>query len=131
MESQERSGLKPNNAFSYRLIKRLFVIVFSFILLLPLSPLILVIAMAVWIADVRPFFFTQRRAGLNRELFFIYKYRTMVPNAPDLRNEHLSSAKRNSLVRVVRNASLWTELRVMVKYIFAVLTGRKWGKSEI
>lgn len=131
MESQDRCELKPNNAFSNRFVKRLFDIVFSSILLLLLSPLILVIAIVVWIADGTPVFHIQRRDNLNGKTFFICKYRMILFNEPDFLNEHLNGAKRNCLVRVGRNASLWTELRVMVKYIFAVLTGRKWGKSEI
>lgn len=46
-----------------------------------LSPLFLVIAVIILIADGRPIFYRQRRIGLHRRPFTIVKFRTMVVQA--------------------------------------------------
>ena len=98
METPNRSDLRPNNALYYRFIKRLFDIVFSSVTLILLSPLMIIIALAIWITDGRPIFFSQKRAGLNGKPFYIYKFRSMVINAPELLNEHLKSIRKNGPV---------------------------------
>lgn len=49
-----------------------------------LAPLFLVIGVAVRITSRGPAFFVQERYGYRRRLFHMYKFRTMVRNAPDL-----------------------------------------------
>ena len=65
-------------------LKRIFDIVFSSVALLGLSPVFLVVALAVLIKDGRPVFFAQERLGLNKKLFKMFKFRTMVPDAERL-----------------------------------------------
>jgi len=55
----------------------------SGILLLLLSPLLLVIALAILIDTGRPVFFRQRRAGLEGEPFTMLKFRTMTADAEE------------------------------------------------
>lgn len=98
MGNPNRNDLKPNNALSYRFIKRLFDVVFSSVTLILLSPLMLIIAIAIWITDGRPIFFSQKRAGLNGKPFYIYKFRSMIINAPELLNENLKSIRKNGPV---------------------------------
>lgn len=59
----------------------------ALILLIILSPLFLFIAAAIKLGDRGPFFFRQKRLGLNGELFEIWKYRTMIVNADQLLDE--------------------------------------------
>ncbi len=40
-------------------------------------PLMLLAALAVWLIEGRPIFFTQERAGLNERIFRLWKFRTM------------------------------------------------------
>jgi exopolysaccharide biosynthesis polyprenyl glycosylphosphotransferase len=59
-----------------------------------MSPLMMMIAMAIRLTSPGPVFFVQRRCGRNRRSFRMYKFRTMVCNAealqPDI--EHLNEA---------------------------------------
>ncbi|MCA1948675.1 MAG: sugar transferase [Armatimonadetes bacterium] len=67
-------------------IKRLADVVFSALVLAALSPLLLLIALGIKLASPGPVFYRQRRLGLNGRPFGIFKFRTMHPNAPVLRN---------------------------------------------
>src|SRR5580700_3801641 len=55
-------------------------------LLLLFSPVLLLCALAVWKSSPGPIFFRQRRLGLHARSFTLLKFRTMIHNAPDLRN---------------------------------------------
>lgn len=69
-----------------RLLKRLFDIVLTTILLVPALPIMGVIAVLVWLDDGFPILFRQPRVGENGRIFKMYKFRTMVKNAEDLRH---------------------------------------------
>jgi lipopolysaccharide/colanic/teichoic acid biosynthesis glycosyltransferase len=53
-------------------------------------PVILLCAIAVWIETGRPIFFLQNRTGLGGRRFKMYKFRTMVQNAEELKHELMS-----------------------------------------
>ncbi len=57
--------------------KRVMDIVMSLVLMLLLSPLFILTALAIWIEDRGPVFFTQVRAGKWGKPFAIYKFRSM------------------------------------------------------
>jgi len=63
--------------------KRLADICFSSLALLILSPLLLVIAIYIRVADGPPVIFRQCRVGLHGRLFTCFKFRTMVPDAEE------------------------------------------------
>lgn len=56
---------------------RIVDVVVASVALLALSPLMLCIAMAIKAGSPGPVLFRQQRAGLNRELFWLFKFRTM------------------------------------------------------
>lgn len=66
------------------MIKRLFDMLASGIGLLVLSPLLLVIALAVKLESPGPVFFRQERVGRFGKTFYIHKFRTMVIDAERL-----------------------------------------------
>jgi exopolysaccharide biosynthesis polyprenyl glycosylphosphotransferase len=66
------------------IVKRAIDLAISFTLLLLLSPLLIAVAIAIKLTSDGPVFFRQERLGLNKRRFFIYKFRTMVPNAEKL-----------------------------------------------
>lgn len=66
----------------YPLIKRLFDIVLSLVLLLLLSPLMVVISFCLALTSPASVFFCQKRIGKNGREFICYKFRTMTPDAP-------------------------------------------------
>lgn len=57
--------------------KRAFDIVISFSLMVLLSPLFLIIALALKLESKAPVFYTSRRAGRGYKIFKFYKFRTM------------------------------------------------------
>jgi exopolysaccharide biosynthesis polyprenyl glycosylphosphotransferase len=62
-------------------IKRVIDVVGAALGLALLAPLLLLIAGAIRLAGPGPVFFVQPRYGLNKRLFRMYKFRTMVSNA--------------------------------------------------
>ena len=59
------------------MLKRIFDLVVSFFLLLLLLPLLMLVTLMIRIKLGSPIFFKQARPGLNRNIFNIYKFRTM------------------------------------------------------
>ena len=74
------------------LMKRLFDVIGSLFLLIILSPLFLIVAILIKATSRGTVFFKQRRVGLNKRRFTMYKFRTMVPAAENIQEklEHLN-----------------------------------------
>lgn len=68
----------------YKWVKRAFDVVAAFVALVLLSPVFLITAIAIFVEDGGPIFFTQQRAGKDMQSFKIYKFRSMYKNAEDL-----------------------------------------------
>ena len=65
-------------------VKRGLDIAVSVVLLLLLAPVLIGVALAIKLTSPGPIFFRQERIGLNKRRIFVYKFRTMVPNAEKL-----------------------------------------------
>lgn len=65
-------------------LKRTLDFLLSLCGLLVLWPLFLVIAIAIKIDDPGPVFFSQKRVGLHKRYFQLYKFRSMKVNTPDV-----------------------------------------------
>lgn len=95
-----------------RTIKRAIDIIVSISALVLLSPLLLLIFVAVRINSSGPALFQQWRLGRDGVPFRLYKFRTMIENAPDLRNADGSAfnspgdRRVTRLGRVLRSSSL-------------------------
>ncbi len=62
----------------YPIIKRIIDFILSLIILVLLSPILLLAAIAIKIEDPQgPIFFTQKRVGVDKTTFKLYKFRTM------------------------------------------------------
>jgi len=89
-----------------KVLKRLVDILGALVGLIILSPVMLVVAVVVYVSMGSPVLFRQERAGLNGRPFMLYKFRTML----DLRDEQgnlLPDEKRLTRVgRFLRNWSL-------------------------
>jgi exopolysaccharide biosynthesis polyprenyl glycosylphosphotransferase len=74
--------------------KRLIDIVVSLTAIILLSPVMLLTAILVRLTSPGPIFFVQKRLGLNKRMFNIYKFRTMVVDAEARLKEleHLNEA---------------------------------------
>ena len=71
----------PLDTFYARHGKRLFDLLAGGAGTVAVSPLLAVLAAVVYLDSGRPIFFRQERVGLNGQVFRIFKFRTMVPNA--------------------------------------------------
>jgi exopolysaccharide biosynthesis polyprenyl glycosylphosphotransferase len=63
------------------LVKRVLDILISSIMLTILAPAMILTAIAIKLTSRGPIFFIQKRVGLNKRVFNIYKFRTMVVDA--------------------------------------------------
>jgi len=77
-----RWGKTPIEGYA-RALKRSFDIVFSGLGMVLLSPVFLLLAIAVKIDSPGPIFFKQRRIGRNGRDFTMYKFRSMYPEQDD------------------------------------------------
>jgi exopolysaccharide biosynthesis polyprenyl glycosylphosphotransferase len=76
----------PHNTFALS-IKKIMDVSISLFMILGLSPVLLTIAILVKTNSPGPVIFKQARVGLRGRLFYLYKFRTMVANAENIRKE--------------------------------------------
>jgi lipopolysaccharide/colanic/teichoic acid biosynthesis glycosyltransferase len=87
--------------------KRLSDVIFSLFGLVLIVPLMLVAAMAIWLEDRGPVFFTQTRIGRNRLPFRIIKLRTMrVQSGPGVRYTQPGDERITHVGRLLRATRL-------------------------
>jgi lipopolysaccharide/colanic/teichoic acid biosynthesis glycosyltransferase len=63
------------------MLKRIFDLVVAFMFICILSPIVILIAIAIKLDSKGSMFYLQERVGLNGKLFKLFKFRTMKPNA--------------------------------------------------
>lgn len=68
-------------------VKRTFDIAFSLLMLILLSPMLLLVAVAIKLDSPGPVLFKQTRCGLNGRRFTLYKFRSMIDGAEMKRRE--------------------------------------------
>jgi exopolysaccharide biosynthesis polyprenyl glycosylphosphotransferase len=90
----------PIGAF---LFKRVLDITVSMIALLLLSPLMLVIALAVRFDSDGPIFYRAQRIGRKGRTFSCYKFRTMVQNADKMKEQLAHMNERDSILFKIAN----------------------------
>jgi O-antigen biosynthesis protein WbqP len=81
---------------------------FALVILILLSPVFLFVAFAILIEDGYPFFFNQKRVGINYSFFNIYKFRSMKKNTPNVAT-HLLTNPDQYLLKIgkfIRKTSL-------------------------
>jgi undecaprenyl-phosphate galactose phosphotransferase len=113
----ENIGVLPSslnlNKRVYFTIKRLFDIIFGLIGCILLVPLTLIVKLVyVLSGDFNSIFYKQKRIGKNGNQFYMYKFRTMVPNAdkiltdllkqPEYKKEWDDNQKLNHDPRITR-----------------------------
>jgi lipopolysaccharide/colanic/teichoic acid biosynthesis glycosyltransferase len=87
LRENEAIGVRPVNIHS--ILKRSFDILVSMTALLLLSPLFILVALAIRIESKGPIFYISKRAGRGYQIFDFFKFRTMFTGA-DLRVQELS-----------------------------------------
>ena len=71
----------------YLVSKRITDIVLAMMGLIILSPVLLIVAIAIKIDSKGPIIFRQNRIGKNEKKFGMYKFRSMITNAEELKSE--------------------------------------------
>jgi exopolysaccharide biosynthesis polyprenyl glycosylphosphotransferase len=85
------------------LIKRVIDVLGSAMALIVLSPLLIAVAILVKFTSAGPIFFRQTRVGLNKRMFNMYKFRTMIPNAEEVQEELMSMNEMSGPVFKIKN----------------------------
>lgn len=95
-------NMKPAGSLLYRIIKRVFDIVFSLILLVPIGLVIIISAVLIKLEDGGPVFYMAARTGRFGAIFKMFKLRSMKVNAPDIRLADGSTYNGDDDPRVTR-----------------------------
>ena len=91
-----------------RYIKRWLDFFVSLIALIILTPVFLLIAIAIRIDDPGPVIFKQKRVGMGKSHFWLYKFRTMKVDTPDVPTHLLENPQQyiSRVGRFLRKTSL-------------------------
>ena len=85
---REDERIQPKEGPVYLFFKRAMDIIGSLCGIILLSPLLIIVALAIKIEDPKgSIFFSQQRCGKDNKLFPMYKFRSMVSNAEELLEE--------------------------------------------
>lgn len=98
----------PSNVYE-KFFKRLDDVFLSFCGLVILSPVFLILSIAVVIDDPGPVFFTQKRVGKNKTFFLLHKFRSMKMSTPHDMPTHMLANPDQYITRVgkfLRRSSL-------------------------
>lgn len=99
--------------------KRALDIVFSFIILVFLTPLLLLISLGILIESGRPIFYVSERIGKRGVKFPCFKFRTMVRDAEARKQQLAALNERDGILFKVKNDPRITRVgRVLRKYSF-------------
>ena len=93
-DSQHKAGVYEG------FFKRMLDILLSFGGLVVLSPVFLVLAIAIYIDDPGPILFTQKRTGKNKQYFKLHKFRSMKMSTPHDKPTHMLENPEQYITRV-------------------------------
>lgn len=102
-EGIDMKAVYTSKSVVYKLLKRFFDIVISGILLIILSPLLLVIAIAIKLEDGGPVIFTGKRWGKDFKYFPMHKFRSMCVDAEEKTKEVLSENDKNGMAFKIKD----------------------------
>lgn len=87
VKEKEIISTYDNQKVLYNTSKRTLDIIASLFGLIVLSPIILIVAILIKLESKGPIVFSQKRIGLNKREFKMYKFRSMVENAEELKEK--------------------------------------------
>ncbi len=86
--------------------KRVVDIVFSLLVLLLLSPLMICFGVIIYLQDRGPIFFTHQRVGKNGQLFRFYKFRSMPVNTPLVESHETGQLRITPFGQFIRRTNM-------------------------
>ena len=99
----------PSDHFALKLKNTLSVLA-AFFILLVWSPVLLAISALIKLTSKGPIFFKQKRVGLRGRTFYMYKFRTMVINAEELKEQLMEANEADGPVFKIKNDPRITKL---------------------
>ncbi|MFR1827956.1 MAG: sugar transferase [Clostridium butyricum] len=96
----EKKKLSRN---TYEFLKRLMDIICSMSALIVLAPILIVVAILIKIESKGPVIFSQERVGINNKKFKMYKFRSMVVNAEDMKEKLEKQNERKGPMFKIKN----------------------------
>lgn len=99
----------PQDNIANKILKRLFDFVLSLFAILLLLPIMAIIAILIKLTSKGPLIFSQQRVGLNKKLFTMYKFRTMIVqsnNSSDKTWTTKDDARTTKIGKLLRKTSL-------------------------
>ena len=86
--------------------KPLFDKILALILIILFAPIMIIVAVLIYLWDGRPIIFTQERPGLNEKIFKIYKFRTMTNEKDEFGNLLPDEKRLKGIGKIIRSLSL-------------------------
>ena len=99
----------------YKIIKRLFDIVFSAIALIIFSPVFLVTAIAIKMEDGGPVFFSGKRWGKDFKYFPMHKFRSMCVGAEKMTGAVITEEDKNGMAFKIKDDPRMTKMGKFVR----------------
>jgi len=78
----------------------------ALILIILFSPIMIIVAILIYLWNGRPIIFTQERPGLNEKIFKIYKFRTMTNEKDEFGNLLPDEKRLKGIGKFIRSLSL-------------------------
>ncbi len=94
VSSVSKSKMKEyrDSCFIYRFLKRVIDIICSILGIIVLSPVLIIVSILIKLESNGPIIFKQLRAGKDSKPFYIYKFRSMKVNTPNIATNDFSNA---------------------------------------
>jgi undecaprenyl phosphate N,N'-diacetylbacillosamine 1-phosphate transferase len=90
----------------YKKLKPILDKLLAFFLLIIFLPIMIIIAILIYIWDGRPIIFTQKRPGYKGKIFKIYKFRTMTNEKDEFGNLLPDNQRLKGIGKIIRSLSL-------------------------
>lgn len=100
----------------YKIIKRTLDLIFSLVLLIIVSPIMLCASLAIKFESIGPLLFKQPRPGKNGVIFTVYKFRTMRVET-EYKGQPLSDMERMTKVGAILRKTSIDELPQLINII--------------
>jgi O-antigen biosynthesis protein WbqP len=89
-----------------RFLKRFIDTFCSVVILITLSPVLLLVAIAIFLQDRGPVFFVHKRIGVNGIPFNFFKFRSMPVNTPVVESKDIQQIKVTPFGKFIRRTSI-------------------------
>jgi len=80
--------------------------ILALFLIILFAPIMIIVAILIYLWDGKPIIFTQERPGFNEKIFKIYKFRTMTNEKDEFGNLLPDEKRLNGIGKIIRNLSL-------------------------